>query len=41
MLTGTKLRALRPRSALYRVADSRGLCIEVSPSGKPANTSIP
>jgi len=33
MLTDTKIRALRPRSALYRVADSGGLCIEVSPTG--------
>ncbi len=33
MLTDTKLRALRPRDRLYRVADSGGLCIEVAPSG--------
>lgn len=33
MLTDTKLRSLKPKAALYRVADSNGLCIEVSPSG--------
>jgi len=33
MLTDTKLRTLKPKAALYRVADSNGLCIEVSPSG--------
>ena len=33
MLTDTKLRALRPRASLYRVADSNGLCIEVTPAG--------
>lgn len=33
MLTDTKLRALKPRSAIYRVADAQGLAIEVTPSG--------
>jgi integrase len=33
MLTDTKLRALRARDRLYRVADSGGLCIEVTPAG--------
>jgi integrase len=33
MLTDTKLRALCPRNRLYRVADSNGLCIEVTPGG--------
>jgi len=33
MLTDTKLRSLKPKAAIYRVADSNGLCIEVSPSG--------
>lgn len=33
MLTDTKLQALRPRDALYRVADMDGLCIEVTPTG--------
>ena len=33
MLTDTQLKALRPRAKLYRVADERGLCIEVHPSG--------
>ncbi|MBN8727432.1 MAG: integrase arm-type DNA-binding domain-containing protein [Xanthomonadales bacterium] len=33
MLTDTKLRALRPRDRLYRVADANGLCIEVTPAG--------
>jgi integrase len=33
MLTDTKLRALRPRKRLYRVADANGLCIEVTPAG--------
>lgn len=32
-LTDTKLRALKPRPAVYRVADMAGLCIEVRPSG--------
>jgi integrase len=31
-LNETKLRNLRPRASLYRVADSNGLCIEVSPN---------
>ncbi|EQD31899.1 phage integrase, partial [mine drainage metagenome] len=33
MLTDIKLKALRPRAKLYRVADERGLCIEVHPTG--------
>ena len=33
MLTDTKLKALRPRTKLYRVADGNGLCIEVPPQG--------
>jgi integrase len=33
MLTDTKLRALRPRTSLYRIADANGLCIEVTPAG--------
>ncbi|MFT3792987.1 MAG: integrase arm-type DNA-binding domain-containing protein [Rudaea sp.] len=33
MLTDTKLRALKPKAKLYRVADSNGLCIEVRPTG--------
>lgn len=32
-LTDPKIRALRASAALYRVADSRGLCIEVRPTG--------
>lgn len=33
MLTDTKLRALKPRPKLYRVADAQGLAIEVTPAG--------
>ncbi|MGY1408355.1 tyrosine-type recombinase/integrase [Luteimonas sp. A611] len=33
MLTDTKIRALKPQAAGYRVADSNGLCIEVRPTG--------
>lgn len=33
MLTDAKLRALKPRSTVYRVADSNGLAIEVRPTG--------
>lgn len=33
MLTDAKLRALKPRDKLYRVADGNGLVIEISPSG--------
>ncbi|MEL1263081.1 tyrosine-type recombinase/integrase [Pseudoxanthomonas putridarboris] len=33
MLTDTKLRALKPKEASCRVADSNGLCIEVRPTG--------
>lgn len=32
-LTDTKLRSLRPRATLYRVADADGLCVEVTPNG--------
>jgi integrase len=32
-LTEQKLRSLKPRDKVYRVADSDGLCIEVHPSG--------
>lgn len=32
-LTDAKLRALKPRPAVYRVADMEGLCIEVRPTG--------
>lgn len=33
MLTDTKLRHLKPRDKLYRMADSAGLAIEVQPNG--------
>lgn len=33
LLTDTKLRALKPRPKVYRVADSGGLCIEIRPTG--------
>jgi integrase len=33
MLNAAKLQALKPRPALYRVADAHGLAIEVAPSG--------
>ena len=29
MLTDTKLRGLKPKAKVYRVADTNGLCIEV------------
>ena len=32
-LTDTKIKSLRPGTALYRVADEKGLCIEVPPVG--------
>jgi len=32
-LTERRLKHLRPRASLYRVADSAGLCIEVDPNG--------
>lgn len=32
-LTDTKLRTLKPRPKLYRVADMGGLCIEIRPTG--------
>jgi hypothetical protein len=32
-LTDTRLRALKPRPRLYRVADRDGLCIEVRTTG--------
>jgi len=36
MLTNTKLRALKSRVRVYRVADTNVLCIEVRPSGTKA-----
>jgi integrase len=33
MLTDTRIRTLKPRDSLYRVADSGGLCLEVRPTG--------
>ena len=33
MLTDTKLRSLKPRDAVFRLADTNGLCIEVRPAG--------
>lgn len=36
MLTDTKVRALKPQAAAYRVADSQGLVIEVRPTGSKA-----
>ncbi len=33
MLTDTKLRALKPRTNAYRIADTNGLCVEVRPTG--------
>lgn len=33
MLTDTKLRSLKPRATVYRIADANGLCIEVRPTG--------
>ncbi|GFZ87145.1 tyrosine-type recombinase/integrase [Dyella caseinilytica] len=33
MLTDAKLRALKPRDKVYRIADTNGLCIEVRPTG--------
>ncbi|MGH8112192.1 MAG: tyrosine-type recombinase/integrase, partial [Rhodanobacteraceae bacterium] len=33
MLTDTKLRGLKPRLSVYRIADAGGLCIEVRPTG--------
>jgi hypothetical protein len=33
MLTDTKLRALKPRESVYRIADASGLCVEVRPTG--------
>jgi len=33
MLTDTKLRSLKPKAAVYRVADANGLCIGVHPTG--------
>jgi Arm DNA-binding domain len=33
MLTVMKLGALKPRAAIYRVADGAGLCVEVRPDG--------
>lgn len=33
LLTDTKIRALKPRPKVYRVADTGGLCIEIRPTG--------
>ncbi len=33
MLTDAKLRALKPRQTLYRIADDKGLCVEVPTTG--------
>ncbi len=33
MLTDAKLRSLKPKDAIYRVADSQGLCIAIRPLG--------
>jgi len=33
MLTDTKVRSLKPRDAIYRVADTNGLVVEVRPAG--------
>ncbi|SEO64293.1 Phage integrase family protein [Luteibacter sp. UNC138MFCol5.1] len=35
-LTDTKIRSLKPRPKLYRVADMEGLCLEVRPTGARA-----
>ena len=32
-LTEIKVKSLKPKATLYRVADGRGLCIEVTPAG--------
>jgi hypothetical protein len=33
MLTDTKLRGLKAKATVYRVADTNGLCIEVRTTG--------
>jgi integrase len=33
MLTDTKLRSLKPRNVVFRIADTNGLCIEIRPAG--------
>ncbi|PMQ06836.1 putative prophage CPS-53 integrase [Dyella sp. AD56] len=33
MLTDAKLRTIKPRERVYRIADTNGLCIEVRPTG--------
>jgi hypothetical protein len=33
MLTDTKLRAMKPKPALYRITDNDGLAVEVPPQG--------
>ena len=33
MLNDTLVRNYRPKDKLYRVSDSRGLCIEINPNG--------
>jgi integrase len=35
MLTDVKVRALRPKAALYRVTDAEGLCVEIPTAGAP------
>jgi integrase len=32
-LTDSKIKALRPKESLYRVADGKGLCLEITPNG--------
>jgi hypothetical protein len=32
-LADTRIRALEPRPAIYRIADMGGLCLEVKPTG--------
>lgn len=33
MLTDTRLRSLKPRNSVFRIADTNGLCIEMRPAG--------
>ncbi|HEY0232082.1 MAG TPA: Arm DNA-binding domain-containing protein, partial [Dokdonella sp.] len=35
MLTDVKLRALKPADSLYRVADAKGLTVEIPTAGAP------
>src|SRR3546814_10645491 len=32
-LSDTRIRGLKPRDKIYRLADAHGLCLEVTPSG--------